>query len=166
MAVTYDPIATTTLGANASTITFSSIPNTYTDLRVVIVPKSTGASDYNLFYQFNGDTAINYSYTYMYGTGTATNSGNAGVSKLNLIGGVGFKTTPSLYIADIFSYTGSTYKTILSSQSADYNGSGSTTVAVSLWRSTSAINQIVFSTDAGNQFATGTTVTIYGIKAA
>jgi hypothetical protein len=37
MPATYEPIATTTLGTAAAFITFSSIPATYTDLRLVIV---------------------------------------------------------------------------------------------------------------------------------
>jgi hypothetical protein len=37
MATTYEKIATTTLGTAAATFTFSSIPATYTDLRLVVV---------------------------------------------------------------------------------------------------------------------------------
>ena len=63
MASTYEPIATTTLGSAASSITFSSIPATYTDLRLVLV-HTPSASTGNAQMQFNSDTATNYSYTY------------------------------------------------------------------------------------------------------
>ena len=43
MPATYEPIATTTLGSAATNITFSSIPATYTDLRLVLVARSDRA---------------------------------------------------------------------------------------------------------------------------
>jgi hypothetical protein len=70
-----------------------------------------------------------------------------------------------LVALDIFSYAGSTLKSSLSNSSEDKNGSGSVRAAVHLWRSTAAINRLdlfVF----GAQFNVGTTVTLYGIKAA
>ena len=60
---------------------------------------------------------------------------------------------------------GSTYKTALISYSEDTNGAGATGVKVTLWRSTSAITNITFTTSTST-FATGTTATLYGIKAA
>ena len=164
---TYDKIATQTLASAASSITFSSIAASWTDLRLVIVPIATGASDYNLFMRFNGDTASNYSYTNLYGTGTSAGSAGTSSTSINLIfGSLGFKTTPSLWTADIFSYAGSTYKTALTTGSNDLNGSGNTVRTVGLWRSTAAITSLVLSTDSGNNFASGTIATLYGIKAA
>ena len=59
---TYEPIATNTLGSAASSVTFSSIPSTYTDLIVVMnYANSTGLAD--VFFRFNGDTGSNYSDT-------------------------------------------------------------------------------------------------------
>ena len=153
-------IATQTLGTTATSITFSSIPATYTDLRLVIVPIATGASNYNLFVECNGVTT-GYSRTRVYGTGAAAVSSNAtGETKWNLIAATGFKSTPSLWTLDIFSYAGSTFKTALSTGSADYNGSGDTVSQVNLWQNTAAINQLIIS---GSTFAIGTTATLYGI---
>ena len=50
MATTYEPIATTTLGSAAASITFSSIAGTYTDLRLVLslIPATGTRPYYNL----------------------------------------------------------------------------------------------------------------------
>jgi hypothetical protein len=67
-----------------------------------------------------------------------------------------------LITADLFSYAGSTFKTVLATNSQDYNGSGNVGRTVALWRSTSAISTILLYTNAGN-FNAGTTATLYGI---
>jgi len=56
MPKTYEPIATTTLGSNQTTITFSSIPSTYTDL-VIVSNMGTTTASYP-FIRFNGDTGL------------------------------------------------------------------------------------------------------------
>jgi len=163
MATTYEKIATTTLGSAATSITLSSIPATYTDLRLVLTPIAVGASDYNIFIQLNGTTS-GYSRTALYGTGSAAGSIRAtGETKWNLITGTGMKSTPSLWTLDIFSYAGSTYKTALSTGSDDYSGSGYVNAVVSLWQNTAAITQLEITNDISSNFATGTTATLYGI---
>ena len=128
MPSTYERIQSTTLGSVATSITFSSIPATYTDLRLVIVPIANGASDYNLFVQLNGSGAAEYSRTRIFGDGTSTTTSRAlNETKWNLIVAQGFKSTPSLWTLDIFSYAGSTFKTALSTGSVDYNGTGNVT---------------------------------------
>lgn len=168
MAKTYEPIATTTTSSNATTISFGSIPNTYTDLRLVLVGTCSGNG--NIFLRFNGDTSTNYSQTYMYATGTGTNvvgSGNINLSALYLTLPQTTSTTiPYLYTIDIFSYKdASLNKTALIRQNADQNGSGTVSSNVGLWRSTSAINTVLFYVNAMN-FTNGFTATLYGIKAA
>jgi hypothetical protein len=166
MATTYEKIATTTLSSGAVTVTFSSIPATYTDLRIVAVP--TAASAINLAYRFNGDTATNYSATFLYGLGSSAGSGR--ISSYNALyatfaGNV--VSTPTMWAIDIFSYGGSTNKTALFSMDADLNGSGAVGRNVGLWRSTAAITSVSVYTYSGvDQFTTGSTFTLYGIKAA
>jgi hypothetical protein len=70
---TYVPIATANGTGSNSTITFSSIPSTYTDLVLIIGGGSTSASVVSQL-QFNGDTGSNYSWTALYGTGSAASS--------------------------------------------------------------------------------------------
>lgn len=162
---TYEPIATTTLGSTAATVTFSGISSAYTDLKVVIV--ATAATGGNFGFRFNSDTGTNYSRTMLRGNGTTASSGSStNIDYFQLTNGATIGTTPSLHTVDLFSYAGSTYKTILYTENSDYNGSGSVVYQVGLWRSTSAINRIDFFQQSGTDFAAGSTFTIYGIKAA
>lgn len=156
MTATYDSIATTTLGSAASSITFSSIPNTYTDLVLVL----GWVSGTNPRIRFNSDTGTNYSNTTVYGDGTATSYAQTNMDGLNIFA-YGVATQPAFYTLDLFSYSGSTNKTCLVTGSEDKNGSGSVMRQVGLWRNTSAVTSItVFGS--GN-FSTGTTATLYGI---
>lgn len=164
MPATYEPIATTTLSSAAASITFSSISSAYTDLKLVFVGIGTG--NLNADIRFNNDTNTNYSNTIIYGTGATAASSN-GTSKTSIdlsIDGIN-ATQPHFYEIDIFSYAGSTYKTMLNKASEDNNGSGFSANLVGLWRSTSAINRIDLIVSANN-FASGTTATLYGIKSA
>lgn len=168
MPVTYEPIATTTL-SSAGQFSFTSIPSTYTDLRIVLV--GTVNSDFDEpIMRFNNDTGTNYSVTSLYGTGgSAPSQQETSVSRilLELSGGM-YATNPSLITIDIFSYAGSNYKTVLSTGSEDNSVTGGyVTRSVGLWRSSSAINRIDFLTTGSTpNFRTNTTATIYGIKAA
>jgi hypothetical protein len=167
MPSTYEPIATTTLGSAAASITFSSIAATYTDLRVVMTyTTSVGGEDARV--RFNSDTGTNYSITRLRGNGTSASSSRlTSQSSLVLCDNVdiGSSTTiPQLLTFDIFSYAGSTNKTLLSENSSDYNGSGTVTRTVGLWRSTSAITTIAIGTLTAATFSIGTTATLYGIK--
>jgi len=155
-------IATTTLSSATSSITFSSIPSTYTDLRVVLTIKSVSNAD-NLQIRFNSDSATNYSQTLLTGNGTAASSTRY-TSQSVIWDATSLSTTqPSFITLDIFSYAGSTYKTALMSSNEDYNGSGFVKASVQLWRSTSAINTILMQMPSTFTFAAGTTATLYGI---
>jgi hypothetical protein len=164
---TYDLIASQTLASAAASITFSSIATSWTDLRIVLVMNGNSAARNPRFY-FNTDTATNYSYTSVYGNGSAAASTSAtGDNRILFQQGSNPSTTvPTFFTADIFSYTGSTYKTVLCSGSTDANGSGGTERLVGLWRGTAAINQIVLDFGNATTFNTGTTAQLYGIKAA
>jgi hypothetical protein len=159
MPATYEPIATTTLGSAAASISLSSIPSTYTDL-VIVFSGTQGALD-NTGLRFNGDTGTNYSKTLIYGTGlTAASARDTNSSSMRImIAG----TTINSTVWHIFNYANTTtYKTALCRTDI---GSDQTRAGVGLWRSTSAINQVTFLAESGN-FGTGTIVSIYGIKAA
>jgi hypothetical protein len=165
MATTYEPIATTTLGSAAATIDFTSISSAYTDLRLVIVGKYTSAGG-NTRITFNSDTASNYSSTRIAGDGTSASSDrltNQTFQRLNFDGNS--TTIPDLLTVDIFSYAGSTFKTSLITSTEDKNGSGSVIRIVGLYRSITAISSITISLSSST-FASGTTATLYGIKAA
>ena len=159
MATTYEPIATNTLGSAAATVTFSSIAGTYTDL--VVVTNGSASANSDFFIAFNGDTGFNYSSTQLYGTGTVAGSQRDTTYPRILIGA---NYANQVNILQVMNYSNSTtYKTVLSRA----NGPSNVVQAgVGLWRSTSAITSLVLSLNSTNTFSTGSTFTLYGIKAA
>jgi len=159
MATTYDKIASTTLGSAANYIDFTSIPATYTDLRISFVPKGT---DIPIYITFNSDTGSNYSNTRLQGDGSAASSGRQ-TSQTSIRVGTVTGTSLGFYQYDIFSYAGSTFKTLLSNENNDQNGSGTIVCKVGLWRSTSAITDIRLDSATTNGLTTGTIATLYGI---
>ncbi len=161
---TMTPIATNTLSSASATVTFSNIPQNYTDLFLATSVKWTGSGDSSFGIRFNSDSGSNYSITRFYGnsSGAGTDrSSNATSSR----GGQLDATNFSANFAHIMNYSNSTtYKTLIWRS----NISTSTVfTAVSLWRSTSAITSIDLGYfDAAGNWASGTTFTLYGIKAA
>lgn len=171
MPTTYEPIATQTLGSAAPTIDFTSIPSTYTDLRLILFVRTTrtAASTDSVRLRFNSDSGGNYSYVRLEGNGSSALSDNTvNASNANFTHQVPTDGAASglfgFCTADIFSYAGSTFKTLLATTSNDMNGSGTTQRTVNLWRSTSAVTSINLFVGSGDNFATGTTATLYGIK--
>lgn len=166
MALTYEPIATNTLSSATQTVTFSSIPATYTDLRLVITAMATTGTIDTWAY-FNNDTGTNYSNTRISGTGAAAASARSTSTAQSYDTNLSsISTTPCLIIYDILSYAGSTFKTALTTTSMDKNGSGVVLKYAKLWSSTAAINRIDYTAVSGTTFAIGSTFTLFGIKAA
>ena len=164
MPTTYEPIATQTLGSATASITFSSIPATYTDLRLVFVLKNTSAD--NPIVRLNSDSGTNYSRIILRGDGSAASSGRSTSTSQTILGYnfSGASAQFTFYTLDFFSYAGSTNKTFLITASEDENGVGYSTSMVSLYRSTTAISTIALSNFSSNTFAAETTATLYGIK--
>jgi hypothetical protein len=167
MASTYEPIATTTLGSSANTVTFSSISGSYTDIVAICSVKATTGSDEVLRSQVNGDTGSNYSYTYLQGVSAGAQSGRASNTSLILAqaGNLAIPESANTfapYVIQYMNYSNTTTNKTILARGAGVNQAGA---SVSLWRSTSAITSIRFYIAAGN-FDTGSTFTLYGIKAA
>ena len=166
MALTYEPITTQTLGSAQSTVTLSSIPSTYTDL-VVVVSAAVASSSGDLLMTFNTDTSTNYSYTTITGNGStplSTRSANRNNIPCDYNGWLTTTLGNHICIISILNYTSTNVnKTALTRSS---NASTGTDYNIGLWRSTAAINQIVFVNNSGSNFITGSTFTLYGIKAA
>lgn len=161
MPATYEPIATTTLNTSASSITLSSIPGTYTDLRLVMVHKTT-ANYPGARFRINSDSSTLYSSTWVSGNGSATESLRQGGEDHLLLSASYDSAQFIITTVDFFNYAGSTHKGMLTEIAQDYNGYGYTYRMAQLYRSTSAITSLYFYTTT-EAFATGTTVTLYGI---
>lgn len=171
MASTYTPINTTTLGSTASSITFSSIPATYTDLVIVINARSngTGGGTDGLELRFNSDSGSNYSYTQLYGNGSSavstrsTNTTSAAIGNIP-VSDNGSSSYFDVCTGQIMNYSNSTtYKTVLGRSGP---ASSYVIARVGLWRNTAAITSVTAVLNGGNSFLTGTIASIYGIKAA
>ena len=160
---TYTPIATTTLGTAAASYTFSSISGSYTDLVLVVAGTNTSAGGRSMTLVFNSDTGTNYSSTYLSGDGSAASSGRyTSTAYIDTAASI-HQSTISNAIVQIQNYSNATtYKTALT------RGNNSAVVvrtSVGLWRSTSAITSVKVGLTADN-WAVGTTFTLYGIAAA
>ena len=168
---TYQALLTQTLSTAASSITFSSIPQGYTDLRLVIQTKgSTTSSASVLSMQFNLDTTSNYSVTRLLGSGTAATSDRFSNQSLIDCGYIlDSQSTPwGISTIDVFNYANTTtYKTSLIRWNTTGN-SNYVAAVVGLWRKTpEAINRIDLNlTNASSTFSIGSTFTIYGIQSA
>jgi len=159
---TYEPIATNTLGSATASITFSSIPSTYTDLILICNGTNTAGGSTELLLRYNSDTGTNYSTVFMFGNGTTTSSQISGINT-SVAAGQTDITKPTPVICHINNYSNSTtYKTSLVRAS---DSAGKVWASISLWRSTSAISTINIRPYSGN-LSSGFTATIYGIAAA
>ena len=161
MPTTYERIASNTLSSATTTVTFSSIPATFTDLVLIINP--TMAVNADLVITFNGDTTNNYSSTYLTGNGTSATSSRFTTFPKIYLDQLNTGTGIVQYNVNIMNYANSTtYKTVLSKYSSAVKGIDA---VVALWRSTSAITSMTITGDGAN-FTTGSTFNLYGIKAA
>ncbi len=163
-------ISSTELTASASTVTFSNIPSGYTDLKVVISSRATGSRDTDaMLIRFNSDsTAGNYSIKWLRGNGSAVTTGDgvgyAGGYVGEFNGGTSTANTFTSQEAHIPNYTNGNQKSF----SVDITQEANQTLAYAhilagLWSGTAAITTITFVDHNSNNFAIGSTATLYGI---
>jgi hypothetical protein len=172
---TYEPISTTTLGSDTSSITLSSIPQTYTDLILVanISGYWTSATYIECGLQVgNGsiDTATNYSSTML--DADSQNSSRQSNYEYVRFWASGIATNNGTYnptVIHLNNYSNTTtYKSFLITYNSQQSVNTVNTLgAVSgLWRSTSAINTVRIVNKNGTNLYSGSTITLYGIKVA
>jgi hypothetical protein len=159
---TYTPITSFTLASAASSITFNSIPQNYTDLVLVTNWQASGGSVY-MQCQVNGDTGSNYGRVALAAT----------TSPVGIVQG----SNPWAYVTTYaylqnnewgntiinfnnYSQT-NTFKTFITRGNS---ASIATEQVINTWRNTSAINSIYLQTNA-NSFGAGSTFSLYGIEA-
>jgi len=162
---TYTPIATTTLGSATSSVTFSSISGSYTDIILVINAKQTATPNRWTTIRLNSDTGSNYSYTSLEGNGSAASSYR---ESNQTRGAINFKTSTANWGQNTVHFQNysntTTFKTWVSRGDAADTGP---VAIVGLYRSTSAITTILITLEgSGQNFDTGSTFTLYGIQAA
>lgn len=161
---TYVALSTQTVAVATPSVTFTSIPQGYTDLVLVMSPISSSGQR-QTYMEINGDTSAIYSRTILSGTGSSAVSArnsNQSQTYLDFYGAVESSVSTNKIIQFMNYSNTSTFKTILTRANDTLLG---TDAIVHLWRSTAAITQIKIYIDAVN-FAVGSTFTIYGIAAA
>jgi hypothetical protein len=170
MPVTYEPIATTSM-SGTYTVDFTSIPSTYTDLRLVIHSRMSagGGTSSQIFINLNNDYTGQYSRLSMIGDGSSTPfvSRSGGQTEWAIQpGSAGSGSTSDIFglsTVDILSYAGTTRKSSLATCALDRDGAGNIVRSTFLWFGTSAINRITLTDAANNNFASGSRATLYGI---
>jgi len=168
----YESIATTTVGSGGtSSITFSSIPATYTHLQVRMLARDSRANTAtNLYIQFNGDTAANYADHVLYGNSTSAVAG-ADVSQTSAVAArvAGNNAAASSFgagVLDILDYANTNkYKTLRSLSGFDDNSVGQSWFISGLWMSTSAVTSITI-TPVTSPILQYSSFALYGIKGA
>jgi hypothetical protein len=167
VADTFVKIATVTVGSGgASTMAFSSIPSTYTDLVVktsIRTSRGTFAADL-IRVDFNGSSASQSSRLI---EGSSSTASSFALSTTQVITG-----TTSVSTANTFSngeiyipnYAGSTNKSISADSVAENNSaSGPLYLASGLWSNTAAITSITLTDVNSATFQEYSTATLYGI---
>lgn len=165
-------ISSNTLTTSATSVDFTSIPSTYTDLVLYInYFDTTGRTDINPYVRLNDDSGSNYTFRYVAGSGSAASSG-AGSNIAFLLGlgplGAPNSTDPASHILHISNYSNTTtHKSTIGRFNIPYVSTiDGTVLQVGRWASTSAINKITINAGATNGMAAGSVFMLYGIKAA
>jgi hypothetical protein len=168
MPSTYTPIGFANISTTTSAVTFSSIPQTYTDLVIVVSTYSAnGGSFSNIQTKYNGDTTnSNYAYGLMYSQGSGSSSGGGNAGWWGYISGnAGAYSTMQAHIMS-YSSTNRFKTTIITESNGVVNNPlYAFELSVMTWKNTSAVTSLIVDGSNGG-FAVGSKLTLYGIKAA
>ena len=171
MANTYTLIDSNTLSTTTATVTFSSIPATYTDL-IMKASVRTDQTNPDLMWRINNNTSSIYSDTQLEGTGsTTTGYRDNAIDKFRMQhigeGSAATSNTFGNYEWYFPNYAGGANK-VVNFYGVDEDNAASTanTIIVagaSLALTTTAISQISIFLNSGN-FVSGSSFYLYGIK--
>ena len=168
----YESIATVSVGSGgSSTITFSSIPATFTHLQIRVMGRQTnGSADNYANLRFNGDGGSNYSYHHLVGDGsTAAASSATSQTVIYLQRYAAAGAAASIFgasVIDILDYQNTNKnKTIRNLGGNDRNGAGAIYFSSGAWFNTAAVTSITI-TPASNDWAEYSSFALYGIKGA
>ena len=170
MPSTYTLISSNVLSSSAASVTFSSIPSTYTDLVLRVSARTDRGSTFNtVLVEFNNNTS-NYSFTTLTGQGStvsSTRASSVGYSNFGVISG-DTNTANTFGSGELYlpSYTASQNKPF---SAFTVNESNATTIInqgvyANLWQNTSAITQIKLTPDPATNFISGSSFYLYGIS--
>ena len=161
---TYDLLDSVTLSSSASSVTFSSIDQSYRDLVLVgeVYKDSGSAFAYTIGY-LNGDTANNYTSVWMRGDGSSASS-STGTDYIRFTTIAVNSTSPNFFVAQFLDYSATDkHKTILSRGNS--RGTSYTEAIANRWANTSAITQIQLFNFSTYEYGAGTKLYLYGVAA-
>jgi hypothetical protein len=168
---TYTLIQKTTLNANAASITFSSIPQTFTDLVVKVSLKTTRTTDYvdDFRLTFNG-SSTGYSFKGLANyNGTVRSDQNASAPYIyaNAATASHASQTPNTFCnSEIYvpNYTSANNKSVSIDSTTEQNGTQIwQNLQAALWSNSAAINSITLVPDVAANFVQYSSVSLYGV---
>jgi hypothetical protein len=170
MATTYTLINSNTLASSAASVTFSSIPATYTDLVLRISARSDRAATFDwIFMTINGITTNTYSNTSLDGSGTSAASNqlsNRTYATIQYVVDGDTATANTFGSTEIYipSYTASQNKPFSAFGAQENNTTAAYMIAnAGLWRNTAAITELKLETNA-QLWVSGSSFYLYGIS--
>ena len=164
MAKKFELIEAKTLATTTASVTFSSIPQTFTDLLVLVSARGDAGGQRDCYISFNGSTS-NFSNKVL---DMSNNIVSSGTPARNIGAVSGTTTTANIFsnaAVYIPNYTGSTYKSFSGDFVAENNAQSTNVILLSaqLWSDTAAITSIGFA-PSGGSFIQYSTFYLYGIK--
>jgi hypothetical protein len=167
MATTYTLIASSTVGSGgATTIDFTSIPSTYTDLLLKVSLRGDQASNTNAYLiSFNGSSTT-FTNRRVYGNGASAAS-DSGSTNDFLVANGSSTTANTFQNGDIYipNYAGSTNKSFSIDEVVENNATtGYNILSAGLWSTTSAINRVTLTGNGSTKFVQYSTAYLYGIS--
>ena len=166
----YDSLATVTLSASTTSITFAGIPTGYKHLQLRLFAKDDRALNRDTaLLRFNGDTASNYSQHTLYGDGSSAGA-TAGTSttSIEVFRVSGNSSATNIFgavVLDVLDYADTNkYKTSRALGGVDFNGSGEIWFTSGNWRSTAAVSSITLTPGNATNFLQYSSFALYGVN--
>jgi hypothetical protein len=174
-ASSYASIATTTVGSGgAASVSFTSIPSTYTHLQIRAIARTDRATVVSgdwMKITFNGDSGSNYAFHQLRGDGaSATAAASSSIGFMEVERAAGAASTASGFgaiVFDLLDYANtSKYKTQRTLGGYDNNGAGVVGLYSGVWMNTNAVTSITLISGGGSNFVQYSSFALYGIRGA
>lgn len=158
-----------TLGSNANTVIFTDIPQTYTDLVLLISARTNGAFTSDTLYVTMNSSTSNFSWENIYSTGNNPVVGQSN-SDNQLASGINGNNSTALVFSNVEiyipNYRNTAHNKSITNQGAVENNAtrGDNYIDSVLWNNTSSITSMTLSAVSGSAFVTNSTFYLYGIS--
>jgi hypothetical protein len=165
MAVTYKLIDKSILGSTTASVTFSSIPSTFTDLKIIISARGTTSSNTESLRILPNGSTTSLSVRQIQGTGSGTYSATDTYWYVGeMPAATALTSTFGSSEITIPNYLSSNYKSAISDNTQENNTTTAyTNINTFLWSNTAAITSFTIQPNS-NSFAAGSSFYLYGIK--